>query len=423
MRGPDTDSRLVIPMQTEYCRRAAAEYLRHRHMMARIGKAILPLGGELFYLNRILTVRRHNDPVILCYHGVVPDEVAEDPQRDGNLVGNSEFSEQMGFIARTMTPICLSDLDGWLSGASILPKNPVLVTLDDGYRNNLHYAAPVLLKYGIPAVIFPTVGYIGTDRLLWPTEVYRSILLWPSSMVPLPDGSALAVPPNDVHKRRALAEWTREFCKTLSEESANAYLLHLRESNFPALTPNEIEMFSFLSWEETCRLHQLGFMIGSHTMDHSILTRVSAEHRRHELHESRQQLERHLNTSCICIAYPNGSPTDYSPQILSDVAQAGYKLGFTINAGACTRNTDPLTLSRICIPGKLSRLGYQSRISGLHDLLRSTLRHVSGSAGLFQASERISHSVNQTASSYQTGVDSSKLRAAGPKQAHPRMNL
>lgn len=414
-------------MQTRLCCTAAAEYIRRRHMLARIGKTILPMGGELLFLNRILTMRRHNDPIVLCYHGIVPDEIAEDLLQDGNSVGLSEFSEQMSLVAQTMTPICLSTLDSWLRGDSALPKNPILITFDDGYRNNLVHAAAILLKYGIPAVIFPTVGHIGTDRLLWPTEVYRSVLLWPVPLVPLPDGSVIAIPPDDLQKRRALAEWVREFCKTLSEELKGEYLLHLREATFPALTPNEKDMFSLLSWEETCRLHQMGFSIGSHTMDHCILTRIKPDDRRRELEESRQQLEKHLNTSCISLAYPNGSPADYSPRVLSDVAQAGYKLGFTINAGACTRRSDPLTLSRISIPGKLSRLAYQSRISGLHDLLRSRLRHISGSAGFSHGLEPTDYSrykeVSSEASLYQAGVDSSNLQATEPEQAHTRINL
>jgi peptidoglycan/xylan/chitin deacetylase (PgdA/CDA1 family) len=360
-------------METGWCAHAAAEYVRRKSRLVRLGRAVVPIAGEFLYLNRILTARRHHDPLVLCYHGVVPDEIADDPQRYGNIVSLSEFSEQMALLARTMTPISLSALNSWLYGGSALPENPVLVTFDDGYRNNVIHAAAILLKFGIPAVIFATVNHIGTERLLWPTEVYRSVLLWPSPLVPLPDGSVITAFPNDLQKRTVLAEWVREFCKTLTEERKNQYLLCLRETAFPALTPDEVEMFSFLSWEEACRLHQMGFAVGSHTMDHCILTRIPADRLRHELEVSKWQLEKNLNTSCVSIAYPNGGATDYSPQVLSAAAQANYKLGFTTGSGGCTRCTNPLVVNRICIPGKVSRLGYQSRISGLHDWLRSSL--------------------------------------------------
>ena len=352
----------------------AAEYIFRNATFTRLAKAVVPYAGELLYLNRMLVARHPNEPIILCYHGVVPDEVAADSQGHGNLVSVSEFSEQMSLLAQTMTPIYPSALENWLNGSGDLPSNPMLITFDDGYRNNFVHAAPILLKFGIPAIFFPTVSHIGTNRLLWTTEVYRSILLWPSAMVPLPDGSTIAVPANDLQKRRLLAGWVREYCKTLDGELKDQYLLHLREADLPPLGCHEVEMFSFLSWEETAWLYSVGFTIGSHTMDHSILTRIGRDSLRSELEGSREHLEKHLGASCTAIAYPNGGRADYSPQVLSDVAQAGYKLGFTTETGPCTRRMNPLALSRICIPGNLSRLGFQSRISGLHDLLKSSLR-------------------------------------------------
>jgi peptidoglycan/xylan/chitin deacetylase (PgdA/CDA1 family) len=360
-------------MQTRCCSQTAAEYIRRKSMLERIGKAALPFAGEFLLLNRILTERRRQCPLVLCYHGVVPDEIAEDPQRYGNLTGLSEFTEQMSLLARTMTPITPSAFDDWLHNGSPLPDNSVLITFDDGYRNNLTHAAGVLRKFGIPAVIFAVVGCIGTDRLLWPTEIYRSILLWPSAVVPLPDESTIAIPPNDGEKRITLATWVREFCKVLSEESKNFYLSRLREAALPALEPSEMEMFRFLSWEELCKLHRMGFEVGSHTMEHCVLTRIYAYRLRRELEESRQQIERRLETSCLSFCYPNGQPADYSPQIISQVARAGYRAGFTTNPGACTRHMDPLALHRVSIPGKLSQRAYRSRISGLHDLLKSSL--------------------------------------------------
>ena len=369
----EDNSTLDSQMQTRSCSQTAAEYIRRKRMLGRIGKATLPFAGEFLLLNRILTERRRQSPVVLCYHGVVPDEIAQDPERYGNLVGLSEFTEQMSLLARTMTPVTPSAFDDWLHNGSPLPEKSVLVTFDDGYRNNLSHAAGVLQKFGIPAVLFAIVGCVGTDRLLWPTEIYRSILLWPSAVVPLPDESTIAVPPNDGEKRMALAAWVREFSKVLSEESKNLYLSRLREVALPALESREMEMFRFLSWEELCQLRRIGFEVGSHTMEHCILTRIDAYRVRRELEESRQQLERRLETSCVSFSYPNGRPADYSPQIISQVAQAGYRVGFTTNPGACTHHMNPLALHRVSIPGKLSQRAYRSRISGLHDLLKSSI--------------------------------------------------
>lgn len=60
-----------------------------------------------------------------------------------------------------------------------LPENPVVITLDDGYRSNYEYAFPILKEYNMPATIFVigiTVGrdtYRETDIPILPHFSYR----------------------------------------------------------------------------------------------------------------------------------------------------------------------------------------------------------------------------------------------------------
>src|SRR5262245_22980221 len=50
------------------------------------------------------------------------------------------------------------------TGAAI-PSKCAVVTLDDGFRDNHEHALPILVRFKVPATVFLTVGYIGTDRL------------------------------------------------------------------------------------------------------------------------------------------------------------------------------------------------------------------------------------------------------------------
>ncbi len=355
------------------CAEIAAESLRRTSVWRRIGRAAVPLAGRYLFLNRVLRARRRKLPLILCYHGVVPDKFADDPFNYGNVVSVSEFSEQMAMIARSMRPMSLASLRDWLVGSTEMPPDSVLVTFDDGYRNNLTHAAPILTRLEIPAVVLVSVGYLGSQRLLWPTDIYRRVLLWPSQRVPLPDDSMLDVSLAETPKRMALAEWAREFCKLIPDEHRRHYLRILSEAVVPALTQAEAEMFSFLSWDELRQLHRLGFEIGSHTTDHRILTRVPACQLAVELLASRQQIEENLQAPCLSVAYPNGSHADYSPEVLAAASKAGYQIGFTTNSGPCKRTDNALTLNRVCVPGKLSGDGFQSRVSCLHDGLKQAI--------------------------------------------------
>ena len=57
----------------------------------------------------------------------------------------------------------------WWSGcaAAELPRNALAITFDDGYRDNLTHAAPILARHGLPATIFLATGFIGTAEVPW----------------------------------------------------------------------------------------------------------------------------------------------------------------------------------------------------------------------------------------------------------------
>ena len=72
--------------------------------------------------------------------------------------------------------ISLQDLIDYQLFQKPLPKNPILITLDDGYKNNLKQLYPLLLKYNFKAVIFLVAEFINNDKLNETEErIYLSI--------------------------------------------------------------------------------------------------------------------------------------------------------------------------------------------------------------------------------------------------------
>jgi peptidoglycan/xylan/chitin deacetylase (PgdA/CDA1 family) len=86
--------------------------------------------------------------------------------RDPFSVDLERFEEQMRWLSESNLAISLSDLKAFLVRGRRIRNGAVLVTIDDGYRDVLTGALPILRRYGIPAVIFvPTaeIGRTGTD--------------------------------------------------------------------------------------------------------------------------------------------------------------------------------------------------------------------------------------------------------------------
>lgn len=99
---------------------------------------------------------------ILMYH-VVTDPPPDAPYPD-LYVSARDFADQIDALARAgFTAITLSELwDGWFAGGP-LPRRPVVLTFDDGYRSHLVNALPVLRRHGWPGVLFLEVKNLEPD--------------------------------------------------------------------------------------------------------------------------------------------------------------------------------------------------------------------------------------------------------------------
>ena len=128
------------------------------------------------------TARNHRPIPILVYHQIAPAPARGAPFRS-LYVAPAAFARQMRFLAHL----------GWrgLSMTALLPflrgerQGRVLgITFDDGYVNNLEYAAPVLQALGFSATCYAVSGQVGGANV-W-DEVHGM------AQVPLMDAAQMA---------------------------------------------------------------------------------------------------------------------------------------------------------------------------------------------------------------------------------------
>jgi peptidoglycan/xylan/chitin deacetylase (PgdA/CDA1 family) len=117
-------------------------------------------------------LKRRSSPVILMYHRIAQPPV--DPW--GLAVAPSRFRDQLRVLARHRQ---ILPMDAFVDALEErrLPAEAVAITFDDGYRDNLTHAAPLLDAAAAPATVFLTTGAIGTERPFWWDELARMILL------------------------------------------------------------------------------------------------------------------------------------------------------------------------------------------------------------------------------------------------------
>ncbi len=323
-------------------------------------------GFAIAGIDRLAVSLHARDALVLVYHGILSGERGE-PFRYHHTL--AEFEAHLNWLGVRCTPVGVADFARWKRGEWQPRKPPVLITFDDGYRNNATVAAPLLLRKGFPALFCLASGYIGGDRVLWPDEVFSRVVAWTGTSLEGPDGAVNAVPELEA-PREALALSIVEACKNCSDDRRREFLAYLARETPRANAMIDSAVQEFMSWDEVRALAAARFDLGSHTVTHPILKQLSPEELRRELRESRACIETQTGLACKAVAYPNGRSRDIGESVLAATRDAGYEIAFTVSNKWCARTRDPLQLDRISPPG--------------HSSLATFALHASGSRRWFQ---------------------------------------
>ena len=102
---------------------------------------------------------------ILEYHQVTDEPL--DPDFEVYNVPPDEFAAQLDFLqAQGYTTITLQDFMRVVHGKGTLPDKPIVLTFDDGYRDNYTTMLPILEAHGMTAVVYVITNQIGQKNYL-----------------------------------------------------------------------------------------------------------------------------------------------------------------------------------------------------------------------------------------------------------------
>ena len=312
---------------------------------------------------------------ILMYHGVSESWPPEAPFHGrGKQVPRELFQRHMAWLQRWMNPLSVEELVHLLESGEPLPARGVVVTLDDGYRNNLLQAAPVLAAVGIPAIVYVTSDLV-EQRCLWVDRLDAVLEGLPRGQVQVPGEEEPGPVLNwsNTGEARQVASKLRALGKTVVGEVREKLMSAVvappgrdLEALPPAERPADVRG---LDRDELSRLEKSGVEIGGHTLSHQVLSRCDDQLLQRELRESRRLLENWCEGSVEHFAYPNGGVGDYDERTEQAVRDAGYRSAMTTVRGVVRAGDRPLELKRIPINGDEQFAFFLADVSGLRDLL------------------------------------------------------
>ncbi len=248
----------------------------------------------------ILSLLGRSRAVVLYYHRI--------GQTDVLTTEGEEFSRQLRYFKSNYECISLAELCQRLREGRAFRRRSLVITFDDGYRDNFTEAAPLLKEIGLTATFFVSTGFIETERDF----------------------------PHDLRDQNAVGRFPK------------------------------------LRWDDLRQMEAEGFEIGSHTVNHTCLGKANGVIIEQEVYDSLAALNRELGASARAFSFPWGKPEDITAQAIDCVRGAGYYAAVSAYGGANTRGAEVFGIRRIDVGnGKMSRLAVRARIAGFDpDYLR-----------------------------------------------------
>src|SRR5690606_15524371 len=221
----------------------------------------------------------------LMYHSV-RDRGAQVPagfEPNQPLAVDAEaFDAQMAWLAARHRVVPLPQAVRELVDGS-LPRGTVTVTFDDGYRDNLQVALPILERHGIPATIHVTTGLVDRTAVLWWEELEAIVRAAPRLRFHDGRRARLLELANRGAREAAFAELAALF-KPAPPERQRALMQELR-AQAPVAFSYDAEV---LSWDEVRALDRHPLVtIAAHSVNHPVLRSLEPGAVQAELRESR----------------------------------------------------------------------------------------------------------------------------------------
>jgi len=235
----------------------------------------------------------------------------------------------------------------------------VCLTFDDGYRDTLQWAYPILKDAGVPFAVYVPTSF--PDRLgeLW-WLVLEAVIARNSRIGLLIDGRDRKFDCRTVAEKRALYDELYWWLRRRPTESE----LRGTIRNLAAFYHVDVAAFCdelCMTWPELAKLAADPLVtIGAHTVNHPMLSKLPKETMRSEMDFSRSVIEAALSFRPDHLSYPFGDRGSAGPREFESAAELGFKTAVTTRPGVLfAEHSQCLTaLPRLSLNGDFQRLRY-----------------------------------------------------------------
>jgi peptidoglycan/xylan/chitin deacetylase (PgdA/CDA1 family) len=258
-------------------------------------------------------------------------------------------------------------------------RTSLVLTFDDGYRDNYTHAYALAHKLRVPITIFLVPGYMESGDYFWWGEGRRLVQRARVREVTI-DGICYRL--SDEDERAALIQSIdRRLRRSRAVAEREDMLVELRQllAVSETILPEE-EGERPLTWAQVREMQVSGYVsFGAHTLHHPVLAYLSdPDEVRREVKECQSLLEKRLGQPIRTFAYPIGRSEHTGEVAVQAVKEAGYMGAVTTEHGINTPATNPYLLHRVL--GDVSRhwLVMAAETSGIWHLFAPVWKAIIG---------------------------------------------
>ena len=322
-----------------------------------VKKIILNVLYRSGVLGLILKFMKPGSVVIFMVHGV------EDPDDEGWIPSwqrhtRNHLEMALKVLSRYFDIVSLDDAVSFLGDTDRGDRGKskkLVFTFDDGYRNNLLAAYPVLQKYSAPATFYLATGLVESREPYWIDRLDYLFQTLPDEKIPVNIGPVISE--IDKSSAESYKKSYRNLRLRMKSEIRNDKELQAYINNFASKLEKKAEKMleesietdkwaAILSKDDLMKIPD-DIDLGNHTVNHLRVDRLEEEDVVYELLESQRYIEENSDHKCRNFCYPNGSFCDRSAKI---VEEQGFSSAVTTKVGSNQRGDDLFKLKRISLP-------------------------------------------------------------------------
>lgn len=272
------------------------------------------------------------------------------------------FRKQIEFFVANFNVVTMEEVIESVEDGTELPKNPVLLTFDDGYADNYTFVLPILEENGIQGSFFISGKTFSTHRLLDVNKIHyilasadiKKLVVDVKDKMDFYRGSEFDYPPTEeLWERYAIDErfdgkdtiFVKRILQTILPEKLRNQISSDLFKKYVGVSEEQLAYELYMTEEQIRFLKRRGMFIGIHGYDHYWLGNLSPEKMREDVSKALSVMDEFIDRKHWVMNFPYGS---YNADVLDYIGAKGACIGLTTKVRiADLVNDPPLELPRL----------------------------------------------------------------------------